>query len=59
MKITTDTLASIFGAVAGAAQIAGQAGVINQQVASSISSVAVILLGLVSNKPLPTGNGSK
>jgi hypothetical protein len=59
MKITTDTLASIFGTVAGLAQIAGQTGIINQQLATSISSVAVILLGIVTNKPLPVGDTSK
>jgi NADH:ubiquinone oxidoreductase subunit H len=54
MKFTPDTLASIFGAITGISQLLGQVGIINQQAANSISSIAVILLGWVSNKTSPT-----
>lgn len=51
MKLTSDTLATIFGVVSATAQLLGQAGVLNQPTSTAISAVAIALLGLVTNKP--------
>lgn len=51
MKLTPDTLATIFGTAAAVAQVLGQSGIINQPTSTAISSVAIALLGWISNKP--------
>jgi uncharacterized membrane protein len=55
MKLTPDTLATIFGSVSAIAQMLGQTGVVNQPTAGTISAIAIALLGLVSNKPKSVG----
>ncbi|MBW4667196.1 MAG: hypothetical protein KME60_07075 [Cyanomargarita calcarea GSE-NOS-MK-12-04C] len=58
MKVNTNTLASIFGSIAGVAQVLGQTGVISKDVATSVSAIAVVLLGFVTNN-VPTTNQSQ
>jgi hypothetical protein len=50
MKLTPDTLATIFGSVPVIAQGLGQAGIISQPTANAISTFSIALLGFVSNK---------
>lgn len=56
MKLNTDSLTTIFGLVASAAQFLGQFGVINQPTSGAISAIAVALLGYFSNKKSPDNN---
>lgn len=51
MKLSPDTLATIFGAASAISQVLGQSGVIDQTTAGTISAIAIALLGWISNKP--------
>lgn len=51
MKLTPDTLATIFGSASAIAQVLGQTGVVDQTTATALSAIAIALLGWVSNKP--------
>lgn len=50
MKLTPDTLATIFGSVSAASQILGEVGALNKVTAGTISAIAIALLGYFSNK---------
>lgn len=51
MKLNSDTIATIFGAIAASAQLLGQSGVIDPTTSGTISAIAIALLGWISNKP--------
>lgn len=50
MKLTPDTLATLFGSVSAVSQILGEMGTLDKATAGTISAIAIALLGYFSNK---------